>query len=157
MDLAATSHPGRAPGSAHGGRAMRVEMLAQVDGDTLHRHADALLARFPPPVVVRRPQVGVVMMQVREPVVGDRFHLGEVVVSHAEVSWCGATGWSMRLGTDRAAALSAALCDAGAELDDEVRDEIDALCRATRDELAVERAVEWTALAATTVRFEELD
>lgn len=138
-------------------RERRAELLAIADPTELTQLADALLARFEPPTVVAAPEVGVVMMQVREPVCRDRFQLGEIVVSRAEVAWCGADGWAMRLGTDREAALSAALCDAAAEFDPAAAAEVASLCRRTEAARAAADASEWAALAATRVTFEELD
>ncbi|MEM9749216.1 MAG: phosphonate C-P lyase system protein PhnG, partial [Actinomycetota bacterium] len=94
----------------------RAELLAVADVDRLRVVAERCLADLGEPVLVEAPTTGIVMMQVREPVVGDRFHLGEVVVTRADVSLSGERGWAMRLGTDRAATLAAAICDAAARV-----------------------------------------
>lgn len=145
------------PASRLDDRTARSTWLARADATALNALADDLLGRFEPPLIVRAPEVGVVMMQVREPVCAERFHIGEVVVTQAEVDWGEATGWAMRLGTDRVATLSAALCDAAAEFDADAGAEVEALCAATRARLIRDRDEEWAALAATSVRFEELD
>ena len=132
-------------------------MLAVADSDALADLADDLLGELGAPTVEAPPEVGLVMMQVREPVCRERFQLGEVAVAHARVNWHGASGWSMRIGTDREAALSAALCDAAAQIDSGAQGRIDELCE--RTEAALRRATqsEWSDLLATKVVFEELD
>ena len=111
--------------------------------------------------VTHRPEVGAVVMQVREPVAAERFHLGDVVVTRAEVGLDGERGWAMRLGTDRAAALGAAICDAVAAGSrpawQHLRDEVDALCRQTAEHHVEQRRQEWAELVTTAVSFEELD
>ena len=138
-------------------RDQQVESLAVADPDELCRLADEFLEQYGKPTVIMAPETGLVMMQVREPVCRERFHLGEVVVSRAEVDWRGATGWSMRLGTHRAAALAAALCDAASAFDAVAAERVDALCRTTDARRAADADAEWHALAATRVNFEELD
>lgn len=112
-------------------------------------------------IVTHPSQIGLVMMQVREPVCRERFYLGEVVATRAEVMICGQRGWSMRLGSDREAALGAAICDALAELGDDVTQglatEVHSLCERTDLRLDGDSAQEWNELAQTIVDFEELD
>lgn len=134
----------------------RVTLLAVADRVELTALADELLATFEAPVVTAAPEVGVVVFQVREPVCGDRFQLGEVVVTRAEVEWRGETGWSMRMGVDREAALSAALCEAAALIDPDAAFAVAALCARTEDRRARAAATEWSDLAPTRVVFEEL-
>lgn len=111
--------------------------------------------------VTHRPEVGAVVMQVREPVAAERFHLGDVVVTRAEVGLDGERGWAMRMGGDRASALGAALCDAVASTTrpewQPWRAEIDALCRQTAEHHAERDRRENDELAPTAVSFEELD
>lgn len=139
------------------GRVERCELLARADSSELETLADEFLVALGAPAVTVPPQPGLVMLQVREPVAAQRFHLGEVVVTRAEVDWNGVIGWSMRLGTDRAATLAAAVCDAAAEVDDRSRLLVDELCRrvAEREHARSER--EWSELSTTAVAFEELD
>ena len=135
----------------------RAELLAVADVDRLRLVAERCLADLGEPVLVEAPTTGIVMMQVREPVVGDRFHLGEVVVTRADISLSGERGWAMRLGTDRAATLAAAICDAAARVGgpaadvvDELLDEVERERRRAARELTV-------ALGPPVVEFEELD
>ena len=143
-------------------RAHRCELLALADRTDLLDLADDLLggrlrADHGDPDVHEPAEVGLVMMHVREPVAGTRFQLGEVVVSRAEVEWHGHVGWAMRLGTDRAAALSAALCDAAAEIDPVACRQVEELCLAVGARRRDEELREWSQLLTTRVAFEELD
>lgn len=138
-------------------RTRRCGLLALAASDELRLLADDLIADHGRPTVTAPPETGLVMMQVREPVARDRFHLGEVVVTRAEVDWRGATGWAMRIGTDRPAALAAALCDAAAEIDPSSRDRVDALCDAVAEREQQRSDREWADLLTTRVSFEELD
>lgn len=138
-------------------RDRRAAALAVAEPTELADLAEQLLARLGPPTVTRTPETGLVMMQVREPVRRERFHVGEVVVSRAEVEWGGEIGWSARVGSDREAALSAALCDAAAEIDPVAAEQVAELCDRTSTRRRAVAAREWRELAATRVRFEELD
>lgn len=135
----------------------RAELLAVADGVRLVELAEACIALHGEPVVLVAPETGLVMLQVREPVCEERFHLGEVVVTRAEVAIAGGHGWSMRLGTDRLAALAAAVCDAVADAGARLADEVDDLCLRTRETAATAARAEWAELGATEVEFEELD
>lgn len=92
-------------------------------------------------------------MQVREPVCAERFHLGEVVVTRAEVEVAGARGWAMRLGTDRVATLAAAVCDAVATTGGTFADDVVALYETARRRRDDDKADEWRAIAPTNVNF----
>lgn len=142
----------------------RVELLAVADAADVIELSERALAR--PGIaeslaVLHRPETGTVVLQVREPVCRERFHLGEVVVTRAEVAIDGARGWSMRMGTDRVATLAAALCDAiAASPRDEWHDlasEVEALCTRTDERRRGVERQEWAELAPTAVSFEALD
>ncbi|AGP61058.1 phosphonate C-P lyase system protein PhnG [Streptomyces rapamycinicus] len=75
----------------------------------------ACIADGAPVRVLVGPDVGCVTAQVREPVLEQRFLLGDVLACRAEVELAGHRGWAMRLGDDRAAALAAAVLDAEAQ------------------------------------------
>jgi alpha-D-ribose 1-methylphosphonate 5-triphosphate synthase subunit PhnG len=137
-------------------RNRRAELLAAADRASLLEVADACLAGTGQPQLGGPPEVGVVVMTVREPVESTRFHLGEVLVTRSEVEHRGRRGWSMRLGNDRPAALAAAICDAEAEASGPQLDRIDQLCRSTEQRMMAERAGEWDELEPTIVRFEEM-
>jgi alpha-D-ribose 1-methylphosphonate 5-triphosphate synthase subunit PhnG len=106
--------------------------------------------------VLAGPEVGMVMMQVREPVVEERFYLGEVLVTSCTVEVAGATGWCVRAGDDRVATLAAALLDGAAAARLPAANEVETLCRTIEDRRVRARAAEWAELEPTIVAFEEL-
>jgi alpha-D-ribose 1-methylphosphonate 5-triphosphate synthase subunit PhnG len=134
-------------------REERWALLAAADVGDLIEAGDAVLAECPDEVVVTAsPRVGCVSMQVREPVMGDRFLLGDVLACTAEVELGSVRGWGMRIGDDRAAVLAMAILDAAAAA---AADGAAAAVGAV-DALGREEQVEWAALAETVVEFEEL-
>jgi alpha-D-ribose 1-methylphosphonate 5-triphosphate synthase subunit PhnG len=137
-------------------REERWALLAAADVGELVQKADACLAAGPEPVVVTAPRVGCVSVPVREPVMSDRFLLGDVLVCEAEVEFGGARGWGMRLGDDRAAVLAMAILDAAAESDPVQAAQIEVLCSLIAERLEREAEAEWAVLAETIVEFEEL-
>lgn len=138
-------------------RERRAELLAAAEPSELVALADRCLDHGADPVVLAAPEVGLVVLQVREPVAEERFNLGEVLVTRSEVEVDGARGWSMRMGDDQAAALAGALCDAEIEGGRPLAGEVEALCRAVEARQTAAAAAEWAELAPTEVRFEELD
>lgn len=138
-------------------RARRCELLALGERDEVIDLADRAIADGIEPLVVAAPETGIIVLQVREPVAAERFHLGEVLATTAEVAIDDHRGWCARLGDDREATLAAAVLDAVAEAGGPLAHDVDALCLAI-ELRATERAVrEWQELAPTEVRFEELD
>lgn len=137
-------------------RDRRFELLAVADPTRLVELADRCLDAHEPFTLVRSPEIGAVSAQVREPVAALRFVLGDVLVCRAEVLLGGASGWCLRLGSDRAAALAAAVCDAAAELGGPLADAVDALCTDTEREAATASAHEWVRLSRTIVEFEDI-
>jgi alpha-D-ribose 1-methylphosphonate 5-triphosphate synthase subunit PhnG len=136
----------------------RAELLAAAHHDELvplaeRLFTDGVLSEL---TVVKPPQVGLVLLQVREPVAEERFYLGEVLVTDCTVELHGHAGWSMRGGDDRAASLAAAILDAVVASGDENAPRVEALCQAVAERRAGEHAAEWDEIAATTVQFEEL-
>ena len=134
----------------------RAELLAVAEPGAVVELAEACLAEFGDPVLVAPPEVGLVVMQVREPVCDERFHLGEVVVTRAEVEIAGSRGWAMRLGNDRVATLAAAVCDAVAANGGPLAADVALLCESTERRRAEQQADEWNDIATTIVSFEEL-
>ncbi len=138
-------------------RAAVSECLAIADTDELLAVADACLTDTPPPTFLRGPDVGMVMMTVREPVEATRFHLGEVLVTRTEVQHRGERGWAMRMGDDPAGSLAAAVCDAEFAAGGGATEQIIELCQRTRRTVDAQRAAEWAELEPTIVRFEEME
>lgn len=131
-------------------------LLAVAGREELVGLADACLADGPAPRVLRAPEVGCVATQVTEPIVGERFLLGDVLAVRAEVEFGGARGWAMRLGDDRAAVLAAAICDAEVQAARPRAADVLALCGRVAAREAAAAAAEWAQLAPTVVEFEEL-
>ena len=134
----------------------RAALLALADPLELIGLADACLAAGDRPRVLVAPEVGCVATQVREPIAGERFLLGDVLACRAEVELDGARGWAMHLGDNRAAVLAAAICDAEVQAARPRAADVAALCRRVADRVAAEEAAEWAELAPTVVEFEEL-
>jgi alpha-D-ribose 1-methylphosphonate 5-triphosphate synthase subunit PhnG len=137
-------------------RSQRCGLLAEAEPDELRVLADACLADGAQVRVLVAPEVGCVSTQVREPVAGERFLLGDVLACRAEVELAGQRGWAMRLGDDRAAVLAAAVLDAEATAARPLAVEIDELCRTVAQRQVDRDEREWTELAPTIVEFEEL-
>lgn len=137
-------------------RERRAALLARAEADELEPLAERVLAASDgEPVVLSGPEVGMAMLQVREPVAEERFYAGEVLLTQVEVELAGHRGWCMRLGDDRRATLAAGLLDAAAE--GSARSEVEALCERVADREERQARAEWAAIAPTEVRFEELD
>jgi alpha-D-ribose 1-methylphosphonate 5-triphosphate synthase subunit PhnG len=134
----------------------RSELLAIADRDEVIDLAERCAQRSPAPVVTKAPEVGTIVLEVREPIANDRFHLGEVLACRAEVAIGDAVGWSIRLGDDRLATLAAAVCDATVEAGGQLAGEVLDLCERTAVFQASEQAAEWAELEPTIVAFEEL-
>jgi alpha-D-ribose 1-methylphosphonate 5-triphosphate synthase subunit PhnG len=139
------------------GRERRCELLAAASPARLVALADRCLQGHDFHLDLRSgPTVGTVSLEVREPVLGERFILGDVLVTSAEVEWRGKRGWATLLGRDRAAALSAAVCDAEVEAGGPLSAEVERLCEETEAALQEAAGEEEAELARTVVRFEEL-
>jgi alpha-D-ribose 1-methylphosphonate 5-triphosphate synthase subunit PhnG len=134
----------------------RAELLAASDEADLVALADRCLAAAPGTRVSIQPTVGTIPFCVREPVVGERFVLADVLATHAEVEHRGQRGWAMRLGDARTAALAAAICDAELASGAGLAAEVDKLCRRTDRRRQAESAAEWAELSRTEVNFREL-
>lgn len=137
-------------------RERRAELLARARADELEPLAEEVLAdTAAEPVVLYGPEVGMVMLQIREPVAEERFYVGEVLVTSVEVELAGERGWCMRPGDDRRAALAAGLLDAAAE--GAARASVEALCLQVAEREQHAARAEWAGIAPTEVKFEELD
>ncbi len=134
----------------------RAELLAASDEDELIALADRCLRGAPGTQVSIEPVVGTIPFCVREPVVGDRFVLADVLATQAEVEHRGQRGWAVRLGDAKMATLAAAICDAEAASGAGLAAEVDELCRRTGRRRREESAREWAELARTEVSFREL-
>jgi alpha-D-ribose 1-methylphosphonate 5-triphosphate synthase subunit PhnG len=137
-------------------RAQRCGLLAEAESDELLGLADTCLAGGVEVRVLVAPEVGCVSTQVREPVAGERFLIGDVLACRAEVELAGQRGWAMRLGDDRAAVLAAAILDAESAAGGPLAAAVDELCRAVERRQLDREEREWAELAPTVVEFGEL-
>ncbi|MER5939534.1 MULTISPECIES: phosphonate C-P lyase system protein PhnG [unclassified Streptomyces] len=137
-------------------REQRCALLAEADRAELIELADACIADGAQVRVLVAPEVGCVTAQVREPVLEQRFLLGDVLACRAEVEVAGHRGWAMRLGDDRAAVLAAAVLDAEVEAGRPGAADIDLLCERVASRRERRESQEWAELAPTVVEFEEL-
>ncbi|MFI0419860.1 phosphonate metabolism protein PhnG [Spongiactinospora gelatinilytica] len=136
----------------------RAELLSAATRDELVALAERLLAQgaLGEPAVLVPPEVGMVMLQVREPIAEERFYLGEVLVTRCGAEVAGVAGWSMRGDDDRIAALAAALLDAVCAAGLPESAEVEELCAAVERRRRREIDEEWARIAPTLVTFEEL-
>lgn len=104
----------------------------------------------------RGPVTGVIAAQVIEPISGQRFLPGDVVASEAGVNVDGHDGWGMCFGTDRAAALALAVCDAEIARGTDWAAKVRELAARCARELADQRAREFERLRPSIVEFEEI-
>ncbi|MDY7104607.1 MAG: phosphonate C-P lyase system protein PhnG [Actinomycetota bacterium] len=137
-------------------RERRCELLAEMAEDTLVGLAERAMADAEA-VAVLSPEVGMVMLDVREPIAEERFHLGEVLVTRAEVERRGHRGWAMRMGRAPLAALAAAVLDTELEAAGPLAAEIEAVLAETERDLRFRADAEWAELAPTEVRFEVME
>lgn len=137
-------------------RADIISELNMADASAVIELSHACLADDSDVTITRPPVVGTVVAQVREPVAEERFILGDVLVTQAEVRRREVAGWTMRMGSDRLAALAAAICATEYLSDGPRATDVVALCEAGRAERARLRAAEWERLAASIVEFEEI-
>jgi alpha-D-ribose 1-methylphosphonate 5-triphosphate synthase subunit PhnG len=136
-------------------RNRRFEVMAQGSPEPLLDLAEAVLAESEI-TVITPPRVGMVMLRLREPVVGEVFNAGEVLVTEAQVALGEQQGYAMRLGREPEATLAAAVLDAavaaGHPLTPRILDGLAALAAAEQER----QAAAWSAVAPTRVSFEEM-
>ncbi|MEU1597015.1 phosphonate C-P lyase system protein PhnG [Streptomyces sp. NPDC005708] len=137
-------------------REHRCALLAEAERAELIELADACIADGGQVRVLVGPEVGCVTAQVREPVLAQRFLLGDALACRAEVELAGHRGWAMRLGDDRLAVLAAAVLDAEAQSGGRRAADIDLLCERVASRRERRESQEWAELAPTVVEFEEL-
>lgn len=135
----------------------RASLLAESDRAEVIALADELIERFGTPEIILAPEPGLVSLEVREPVCRERFIVGDVLVTRAEVVIGGSEGWAARMGGDREATLAAAVCAAVADNGLIGTADVDDLCSRTALVLADRARREWRDLAPTMVEFEEMD
>ncbi|MGW3954575.1 phosphonate C-P lyase system protein PhnG [Streptomyces sp. NPDC004752] len=154
-DAGASAASAPPPTSTDGDRDTRVGLLARADRDALVQAADACLGELEASTL-SGPQLGTVLLQVREPIERRRFYLGDVLVTEVRLRLGEHVGWAMRLGDDPEATVAAAVCDAAFYAGGDHRARVLELCTRTRGELSAQRSAEMADISATAVAFEEL-
>jgi alpha-D-ribose 1-methylphosphonate 5-triphosphate synthase subunit PhnG len=143
--------------SAGWNRDRRFETLARGAAESLHALAEEILAASGDEVrVIAGPRVGTLMLRLREPVRGEVFNAGEVLVTEATVGLGQQRGYAMRLGRAPETALAAAVLDAALAAAHPLSDRIVALLDDLAATAVAEDAAAWQALAPTRVAFEEM-
>lgn len=106
--------------------------------------------------VVTPPQVGMVMLRLREPVDGTVFNAGEVLVTEARVMLGTHDGYAMRLGRAPELTLAAALLDAAVEGEHPLTPAIEAALGACEEAESARQLTTWREVAPTRVAFDEM-
>lgn len=128
----------------------RFAALSLAERDVLSATAELILAAAPTTTVVRGPRTATMLVELTESVQEQPFHVGEVVVSEAEVRVEGHAGHGLVVGDDIERALAAAVCDAAAEAGVLLAD-VEALVRSTEERVRRERAARVRRVAGTRV------
>lgn len=88
-----------------------LSILARAPADAVKQFAEALLPKLGP-VTVLHNRTGLAMLPMTEPVQGEAFYLGEVLLAEAYVQLTQVEGYAACLGRDLEQALAIALLDA---------------------------------------------
>jgi alpha-D-ribose 1-methylphosphonate 5-triphosphate synthase subunit PhnG len=138
-------------------RGRRAGLLSRSDRETLVGLANSILDISTTTTVLVEAEVGTIALQVRDPIENQRFKPADILVTRAAVDVDGTPGWAMRIGSDRLAAMAAAVCDAAAAGGHSLTASVDRLCEETASTVAELHAREWREVAPTIVAFDELD
>lgn len=92
-----------------------LDILARANVGRLTELAEGLLAALGPVEVVQS-RTGLVMLPMRDTVLGTDFHLGEVLVAEAHIRAAGTEGYGVVVGRDLDRAMAMAVVDAAASL-----------------------------------------
>ena len=129
------------------------EVAAYADTDRLHELAERCLGdrRIE---LTSPPEAALIMAQVREPVDGEVFNLGEILVMRCEIRLEETPGWGTVLGDDPERSLCAAILDAASrsEISAEIEEELSSLLASIRES----RRERWRKVQPTRAEFEEM-
>ncbi len=106
--------------------------------------------------VVTPPQVGMVMLRLREPTDGTVFNAGEILVTEARVTIGAHDGYAMRLGRAPELTLAAALLDAAVEGAHPLTPAIEVALGACEEAERARQLAAWREVAPTRVAFDEM-
>jgi len=128
----------------------RFAALSVAAPDRLAATAELVLEAAYGTTVVAGPRTATMLVELVESVQDQPFHVGEVVVSEAEVTVEGHPGHGLVVGHDVERALAAAICDAAGEAG-VLPAEIEALVAASEQQVEQERAARAERVAGTRV------
>jgi len=126
--------------------------LARADADKLKAFAETLISELGEIEVVQS-RSGLVMLPIRDTAGGVAFHLGEVLMSEAQVRKGDAIGYGMRRGHDLEASMAMALIDL-ALATDVCSEECAAFCKAEAHALQEQDETVLRRVEATRVNME---
>ncbi|MGB9858751.1 MAG: phosphonate C-P lyase system protein PhnG [Moorellaceae bacterium] len=132
-------------------------ILHKVDNDILRTLARNVLGTVPEIKVIKPPQVGLLMMRVRETVENKPFNVGEVLVTECTVALGETTGWGCCLGDEPERAYHLAVLDLALQLGVGPVDRIEAALLAEEKRIQQEERAEWVNMARSKVQFEVLE
>ncbi|MEE2945738.1 MAG: phosphonate C-P lyase system protein PhnG [Pseudomonadota bacterium] len=93
-----------------------LSILARSGGEALKAFGETLIPQLGD-IDVQKSQTGLVMLPMRDTAQGTAFHLGEVLVSEAQIKRGDLQGYGMRKGRDLEAAMAMALVDLAVQSD----------------------------------------
>ena len=106
--------------------------------------------------MLQEPAMGLVMMEARDPVTGQSFYVGEVLVTSCQIEMEGLLGCAVVLGDDPDRAESAAILDAALQQPNVAEGLLKALVEEER-RVEANRRAEWALVARTRVQLETLE
>lgn len=133
-----------------------LELLAQAPESLLVEWADRILAEAAPFKILQPPTIGLLLVQARDPVGGQVFFLGDVLVTEARVELEGQPGYGLIHGREKAKALAVAVLDAAVVAKHSIIPEMEEALIKLEETQAEERRRRWQAVARTRVHFEEM-
>jgi len=131
----------------------RFALLAIGDAEAIMTLAETLLDTTDVTLIMP-PRVGMVMLQMRDPVAGETFYAGEVLVTEAQVTLGGHDGYAMRFGREPEPTLAAAILDAALEAGHMLTPQILAHLTATAAAEQERQRADWHAVIQTRLAFD---
>ncbi|MEO1638693.1 MAG: phosphonate C-P lyase system protein PhnG [Pseudomonadota bacterium] len=129
-----------------------LDTLARAEPAALKAFAEELIPQLGD-IEVQRNRTGLVMLPMRDTAQGTNFHLGEVLVSEAQIAASGRVGYGMVRGHDLEQAMAMALVDLALATDVET-DAFAAFVKSQADALAAADETRLRKIEATRVNME---
>lgn len=138
-------------------RSRRFELIAATDADDLVELADSVLADASEFRVLQEPAPQLLLQRVRDPVEDRPFNAGEVLVTAAEVSLAGESGFAMVPGHSERGAVAGAVLDAAVAAGHDATEAIAERLAVTAREVRERRRETRAEAEATRVDFESME